>query len=64
MTFSANGWGRLWRNGTDLYVHYHAVVHDTMGIAGAALPWIPNVPLPASDSVFGPKGPLLTLWRA
>jgi uncharacterized protein YjlB len=24
---------------------------------------IPQVPLPASDPVFGPKGPLFPLWR-
>jgi uncharacterized protein YjlB len=29
-----------------------------------ALGVIPNVPPPATDPVFGPKGPLLALWRA
>jgi uncharacterized protein YjlB len=29
----------------------------------AALAAIPNVPHPTTDPVFGPKGPLLTLWR-
>jgi uncharacterized protein YjlB len=29
-----------------------------------ALASIPKVPLPATDPVFGPKGPLLALWRA
>jgi uncharacterized protein YjlB len=29
-----------------------------------ALVTIPKVPLPATDPVFGPKGPLLALWRA
>jgi uncharacterized protein YjlB len=28
-----------------------------------ALATIPKVPLPATDPVFGPKGPLLRLWR-
>ena len=28
-----------------------------------ALASIPKVPLPASDPLFGPKGPLLALWR-
>ena len=28
-----------------------------------ALASIPKVPLPATDPVFGPKGPLLALWR-
>jgi len=28
-----------------------------------ALTAIPKVPTPASDPVFGPKGPLLALWR-
>lgn len=29
-----------------------------------ALRSIPQVPLPAADPVFGPDGPLLTLWRS
>ena len=29
-----------------------------------ALVTIPKVPLPAVDPVFGPDGPLLTLWRS
>jgi uncharacterized protein YjlB len=29
-----------------------------------ALASIPKVPLPVSDPVFGPKGPLIALWRA
>jgi uncharacterized protein YjlB len=29
-----------------------------------ALVTIPKVPLPASDPVFGPQGPLIALWRA
>ena len=28
-----------------------------------ALASIPKVPPPATDPVFGPKGPLLALWR-
>jgi len=28
-----------------------------------AVATIPKVPQPASDPVFGPKGPLLALWR-
>ena len=28
-----------------------------------ALASIPQVPLPAADPVFGPKGPLVALWR-
>jgi len=30
---------------------------------GKALASIPKVPQPATDPVFGPKGPLLALWR-
>ncbi|HXX03835.1 MAG TPA: hypothetical protein VEJ37_05830 [Xanthobacteraceae bacterium] len=125
-TFTANGWRGLWRNGVYPYVHYHSMIHETMGIArgrakirfggengrdidvvsgdvvilpagtghqrlwqsydlvviGAyppsgkynlcrgskadyakALVAIPKVPRPASDPVFGPKGPLIALWR-
>jgi uncharacterized protein YjlB len=29
-----------------------------------ALASIPTVPLPAADPVYGPKGPLIALWRA
>jgi uncharacterized protein YjlB len=29
-----------------------------------ALTSIPKVPRPATDPVFGPKGPLIALWRA
>jgi uncharacterized protein YjlB len=126
-TFKANGWGDIWRNGVYPYVHYHAMIHEVMGVArgratvrfggdkgreidlsggdvvvlpagtghqrlmqspdlmviGAyppngkynlcrgskdehlkALALIPKVPRPATDPVFGPKGPLLALWRA
>jgi uncharacterized protein YjlB len=32
-TFTANGWGGLWRNGIYPYVHYHSMIHEVMGIA-------------------------------
>jgi uncharacterized protein YjlB len=31
--FSANGWGGMWRNGIYDYLHYHATVHEALGIA-------------------------------
>jgi uncharacterized protein YjlB len=31
--FSANGWGDHWRNGIYDYLHYHATVHEALGIA-------------------------------
>ena len=32
--FTANGWGRdLWRNGVYPFVHYHAEIHEALGIA-------------------------------
>jgi uncharacterized protein YjlB len=31
--FSANGWGDMWRNGIYDYLHYHATVHEALGVA-------------------------------
>jgi len=36
--FAANGWGDRWRNGIFDYQHYHATVHEALGVArGRAL---------------------------
>ena len=32
-TFAANGWGDMWRNGIYDYTHYHATVHEVLGVA-------------------------------
>ena len=31
--FVTNGWGDMWRNGIYDYLHYHATVHEALGIA-------------------------------
>ena len=32
--FTANGWGHdLWRNGIYPFVHYHAMIHEVLGVA-------------------------------
>ena len=31
--FAANGWGAMWRNGVYDFAHYHATVHEALGIA-------------------------------
>ena len=31
--FRANGWGDMWRNSVYNFLHYHATVHEVLGIA-------------------------------
>lgn len=36
--FRANGWGQTWRNGIYDYLHYHATVHEVLGVARGRAP--------------------------
>jgi uncharacterized protein YjlB len=31
--FGSHGWGEMWRNGIFDYLHYHATVHEALGVA-------------------------------
>jgi uncharacterized protein YjlB len=31
--FRSNGWGDMWRNGVYNFLHYHATVHEVLGVA-------------------------------
>jgi uncharacterized protein YjlB len=60
--FRENGWGGIWRNGIYDYQHYHATVHEALGVArGHALVLFGGeqgeaVEMSAGDIVILPAG--------
>lgn len=34
--FGSHGWGDMWRNGVYDYLHYHATVHEALGVASGS----------------------------
>jgi uncharacterized protein YjlB len=60
--FVANGWGGTWRNGVYDYLHYHATVHEALGVArGHALVLFGGdrgeaIPITAGDVAILPAG--------
>src|ERR1700752_1171377 len=60
--FAANGWGAMWRNGVYDFPHYHATVHEVLGVArGHARVRFggdkgKELEIPAGDAAFRPAG--------
>ena len=65
--FGANNWGDMWRNGIYDYLHYHATVHEALGVArGNARVQFGGelvVPSDVREDAAYPPGPKMQITR-
>ncbi|MEY9234681.1 uncharacterized protein YjlB [Bradyrhizobium japonicum] len=51
--FEANSWGGTWRNGVYDYLHYHATVHEVLGVARGSARVLRRRPWPGAGDQGG-----------
>jgi uncharacterized protein YjlB len=66
--FGSHRWGEMWRNGVYDYLHYHATVHEAMGVAqGRARVRFggdrgSELQISKADAAISACGPATTSW--